>query len=96
MIKVKVFFQYPLRKEVGLSEVYMELRSNSTLKDLTERLKEEFGAGAIGESQQYQWRHSGNYIIVSLNKKIIFPNDFPETKLHGGDLIEFFSPIAGG
>ncbi|MGM0446007.1 MAG: MoaD/ThiS family protein [Bacillota bacterium] len=93
-MKVKVKLYSLFRLNLKTSEVNYEFEKNITIKDLIDKLDEDF-SGYFSE----KLLESGKIItgsIILVNGKNIFHIDKLETQIQDEDIVTLFPPSAGG
>lgn len=89
-VKVKTFASF--REIIGKREIEVELKSNSSVRDLLEELCKHYDLRALlfeGDALQ-------KYIKILVNNEDVVFLQGLETKLKSGDEIALFPPVAGG
>ena len=93
---VRVRFLSTLREAAGTEWANFPLGEDPTLEGLLVRVHAFFGSAALGESREFQWRHSAAEPLVLLNGRQVEPSQRSHTTLADGDQVWLLPPLAGG
>ncbi len=92
---VTVRFESSLRDIAGMCSLEVDIPERSSLRSLLMLLQDRFGAGIMGGSNEYAWRHASTHVLVLKNGEQVRNDDDP-VGLVDGDIITMLPPLAGG
>jgi len=95
-MRVKVKFSGSLSQLTACTEAEVELPEGSSVLELVQELTNRFGPGILGTSNEHQVRLSADYVGVSLNNVLVFPEEYPERILKAEDALALIPLAAGG
>ncbi len=95
-MKVNVRFPGSISQVTACSELEVELPEGSSLLQLMEKLLDRFGPDILGTTIEQQLRLSADYVGVSLNNVLVFPEEYHQRILKEEDSLAIVPLTAGG
>jgi len=95
-LKVTLKAYSDLRRVIGKMLSIVEMSDNSTLEDLLALLSERYGREFERENRSTLKDSFRRDYNVYLKGRLVYPSDYPKTKLQDQDEVAIVRPVGGG